>query len=189
MIVITVSINKGGQAKTTFSVLITQYLLRNPKNVGRVACGDVDPTQMNFKNTLNDYGIEVPFVNKLEDVPEGIDYVVFDTSADLIESTPAIVQADILVCPIEAGKWAVEGLQRVEQVRGKRDMKVILNKCRDSGKHQQLEEDLRKAGYNVIGKVKYLEQLANNIDNIDDWHHRLSKDNALAIRDALENIF
>jgi CO dehydrogenase nickel-insertion accessory protein CooC1 len=165
---IVVTNNKGGQGKTLFATLIAKYLLANPANEHLVSCYDVDHTQQNFKDNMR--GDNVFFFNDLSEIPKHT-FCVVDTPANLEMSTPSIKAADILVVPVVLGKHAVQGVNRVLEIRGKNDLRIVANEWDDSEIQNEALEFLEEKQLTVYGKIPKYKKLAHNIDVGVNWDY------------------
>jgi CO dehydrogenase nickel-insertion accessory protein CooC1 len=159
--------NKGGQGKSTICALITSYLLSNPKNEGLIVACDLDTTQQNFRSLIEGYNISS--YNNLSEVPTGIICVV-DTPSDLGKSIEAIKAADILIVPIIIGAHAIQGFSRVKEIRGDKDLRVVLNQWENSAITRAGEEQLALKGVTVTAKIPRYLRLHYNLDSKQDWY-------------------
>jgi len=164
---IVIANNKGGQGKTFFARLILWYLLKNPANSNKIGFLDVDNDQKNLQNAMRKTDIKV--FDTLESIPEDMICVV-DTPPSLTGSISAIRQAGILIVPIVPGKDAANGVQRVHEIRGKNDLRIVINDWDDSLNEKEVEEFLLANDYNIIGKLPRYKRLSYNLDHELEWH-------------------
>jgi cellulose biosynthesis protein BcsQ len=178
--------NKGGQGKTFIATLLTFCLAANPKNAGNITCCDLDESQRNFTDNLRESGL--PLVTKLPQKGADRRIWIVDTPPLLDASKEAIQIADILVVPVGLGKHAVHGLNRVAQIRGKKDLKVIINDWGGGLAQQKAESHLVSEGFNVIGRLGRYLRIVNNIDSHVKWSNGLAKQQADMIISVLLKI-
>jgi len=100
---------------------------------------------------------------------------VIDTPPSLSGSIAAIQQADILIVPIVLGKDAANGLQRVREIRGRNDLRIVINDWEDSLNEKEVEEFLRANQFNIIGKVPKYKRIAYNLDHDLEWYFGMSE--------------
>jgi len=166
--IIVVANNKGGQGKTLLATLLTKYLVSNPKNEGNIVCCDLDSTQQNFKDNLAD--TDLPIVATMTEIPDK-KLCVVDTppslDKDVMEATRI---ADILVVPVILGKHSVQGIMRVAEIRGKKDLRIVANEWDASIVQKQAEEFLTEQNFKFYGKIPKYKRLAYNIDAGLDWY-------------------
>ncbi|GHV47079.1 hypothetical protein FACS1894204_09980 [Synergistales bacterium] len=176
---IVVANNKGGQGKTLLATLLTKYLMSNPKNAGNILCCDLDLTQQNFKDNLT--AESIPVVSSLADVAENL-LCVADTPPNLSKDVmQAIRSADILIVPVILGKHSVQGAMRIAEIRGQRDLRLVVNQWDASTVQKQAEEFLTAEGFKFYGRIPKYKRLAYNIDAGLDWHSGFSEDQAKKI--------
>jgi cellulose biosynthesis protein BcsQ len=184
---VVVANNKGGQGKTFISTLLAFCLAANPKNEGQITCCDLDISQRNFTDNLQLSGLPVASVLPNKKDTKGI--WIVDTPPLLDASKEAIRAADILVVPIGLGKHSVHGLNRVSEVRGKKDLRVIINDWGGGLAQQKAETHLVDEGYNVIGRLGRYLRIVNNIDSHLKWNTGLPKQQTDSIVSVLLKVF
>jgi cellulose biosynthesis protein BcsQ len=185
--IVVVANNKGGQGKTFIATLLAFCLDANPKNKGQITCCDLDVSQRNFTDNLQDSGLRVTSTLPGKEEANGI--WIVDTPPHLDASVEAIHAADVLVVPIGLGKHSVHGLNRVTEVRGKKDLKVIVNDWGGGLAQQKAENHLLSEGFNVIGRLGRYLRIVNNIDAHLKWNSGLSKKQTDAIISVLLKVF
>jgi cellulose biosynthesis protein BcsQ len=188
--IIVVANNKGGQGKTMISTLLVRQLLTNPKNraKGKITCCDLDKTQRNFTDNLK--GLDIAVITDLANVsPENGHCCVVDTPPSLDPDTVrAILKADMLIVPIILGKHSVQGLLRIAEIRGRGNLKIVLNEWDNSTVQKQAEQHLKQSGFNIVGRLKKYKRLAFNMDAGDDWFAGFSEQQAKQIGSLLNKL-
>ena len=160
--------NKGGQGKTLLATLLAKYLASNSKNKGNILCCDLDRTQQNFKDNLAD--TDLPIVSSMADISDNLLCIV-DTPPNLDKDViQAIRAADILIVPVVLGKHSVQGIIRIAEIRGKNDLRLVVNEWDSSVVQKQAEEFLMAQNFRFHGKIPKYKRLAYNIDAGLDWH-------------------
>jgi cellulose biosynthesis protein BcsQ len=185
--ILVIANNKGGQGKTFIATLLTFCLAANPKNEGHITCCDLDLYQRNFTDNVRDSGIPVVFSLPENSTDTGI--WIVDTPPSLDASKNAIHAADVLVVPVGLGKHAVHGLNRVAEVRGKKDLKVIINDWNGGLAQQKAESYLVQEGFDVIGRLGRYLRIVNNIDSHLKWNSGLSKKQTDVVIEVLLKVF
>ena len=165
---IVVANNKGGQGKTLLATLLTKYLASNPKNEGNILCCDLDRTQQNFKDNLADTNL--PVVTSMDEMNDNLLCVV-DTPPSLDKDVmQATRSAYILIVPVILGKHSVQGMMRIAEIRGKKDLRIVANEWDASAVQKQAEEFLTGQKFKFYGKIPKYKRLAYNIDAGLDWY-------------------
>jgi len=183
---IVVANNKGGQGKTLLATLLTKYLVSNPKNEGNILCCDLDRTQQNFKDNVTISGL--PVVTSLANVADNLLCVV-DTPPSLDRDVmQAIRSADILIVPVIPGKHSVQGVMRINEIRGQKDLRLVVNEWDASTVQKQAEEFLTSQGFKFYGKIQKYKRLAYNIDAGLDWYSGFSDTQIKGIVDILNGL-
>ena len=183
---VTVVNNKGGQGKTLLATLVTRYLLSNPDNSGNILCCDLDKTQQNFKDNLA--GIDVPVITSLADIDEKLLCIV-DTPPSLDKDVmQAVRSADILIAPVVLGKHSVQGVMRIAEIRGKKDLRLVSNEWDSSIVQKQAEIFLAEQGFKIVGKIPKYKRLAYNIDAGLDWYTGFSEEQIKKIIGMLDRL-
>ena len=119
-------------------------------------------------------GRNIKVYDSLGSIPDGIICVV-DTPPSLSGSIPAIQQADVIIVPIILGKDAAAGLERVRQVRGINDLRIVANDWDDSSNQKEVEEHLIASGYKIIYKLPKYKRITYNLDHDLEWHFGLTE--------------
>jgi MinD superfamily P-loop ATPase len=164
---IVVSNNKGGQGKTFIATLLTIFLAGNKANKGKITCCDLDRSQRNFTDSVSKLGL--PIISNLPDKSEYRErFWIVDTPpnirGEVTESIrTAIKDADILVVPVILGKYSVQGVNRVAETRGSKDLSIILNDWNGSLIEKQAEEFLISEGFKIVGKLGRYRRVSRNI--------------------------
>ena len=165
---IVVANNKGGQGKTLIATLLAKYLASDPKIKNNILCCDLDQTQQNFKDNMADTNL--PVVTSLAEISDSLLFIV-DTPPSLNKDVmQAIINADILIVPVILGKHAVQGLMRIAEIRGKKDLRLVVNEWDSSIVQKQSEKYLTEQGFKFYGKIPKYKRLAYNIDAGLDWY-------------------
>jgi MinD superfamily P-loop ATPase len=165
---IVIANNKGGQGKTLLATLLVKYFASNPENEGNIICCDLDKTQQNFKDNLND--MNIPVISSLGGIAKKLLCIV-DTPPSLDKDVIyAIRNANILVVPVILGKHSVQGVMRVAEIRNKDDLCIVANEWDDSTVQRQAEGFLNEQGFKFLGKLPKYKRLAYNIDAKLDWY-------------------
>jgi cellulose biosynthesis protein BcsQ len=189
---IVVSNNKGGQGKTFIATLLTLYLASNPKNKDRITCCDLDRSQRNFSDSVSLLNLPVTLSLPPKEEYKKMFWIV-DTPPNIREGTDivrqAIIYADLLVVPVILSKYSVQGVNRVAETRGKKDMKIILNDWNGTLIEKKAEEYLREEGFNIIGKLSRNRRVSRNLEALDRWDSGLQKAQAAKIITILASIF
>lgn len=169
---IVIANNKGGQGKTLIATLLTKYLASNPKNEGNILCCDLDKTQQNFRDNVQELGI--PVVSSLGEIDKKLLCIV-DTPPSLDKDViQAIRSADILIVPVILGKHSVQGVMRVAEIRGTKNFKLLVNEWDASIVQKQAEWFLNEQGFKIVGKIPKYKRLAYNVDAGIDWYSGFS---------------
>jgi hypothetical protein len=103
------------------------------------------------------------------EVPTGVICVV-DTPSDLGKSIEAITLADLLIVPIIIGAHAIQGFSRVKEIRGDKDLRVVLNQWENSAITRAGEEQLKLRGISVTAKIPRYLRLHFNLDSKQEWY-------------------
>jgi cellulose biosynthesis protein BcsQ len=165
---IVVANNKGGQGKTLLATLLARYLVSNPNNEGNILCCDLDRTQQNFKDNLA-VG-DLPIITEMAGIDDNLLCIV-DTPPSLNKDVmQAIRGADILIVPVVLGKHSVQGVMRIEEIREKNDLRMVINEWDASTVQKQAEAFLSAQGLKSYGKIPKYKRLAYNIDAGLDWY-------------------
>jgi MinD superfamily P-loop ATPase len=183
---IVVANNKGGQGKTLLATLLTKYLASNPETKGNILCCDLDRTQQNFKDNLA--GTNMPVVTSMAEISNSLLCVV-DTPPNLDKNVmKAIQDADILVVPVVLGKHSVQGIMRIAEIRGKKDLRIVINEWDDSTVQKQGEEFLAMQEFKFYGKFAKYKRLAYNIDAGLAWYTGFPDSQVKKIIDIMDNL-
>ena len=175
IVLVIVTNNKGGQGKTFIATLLAFSLMENSANKDKVVCCDRNLEQKNFALNLSKSDIPVnhddPMVRSIGD-PK---LCIVDTSPNLIENMPLIRRADIVIVPLGEGLHALHGLKRIHTVRGKQDLKVIINEWQNTSLQRRIEKHLKQEGYNIVGHLPKYQRIMNNLDTHRSWKYGLTK--------------
>jgi cellulose biosynthesis protein BcsQ len=189
---VVVSNNKGGQGKTFIATLLTLYLASNKANKNLITCCDLDRSQRNFSDSVS--CLNLPVITALPPKEEyKKQFWIVDTPPNIRETTDivrqAIIDADLLIVPVILSKYSVQGVNRVAETRGKKDMKIILNDWNDTMIEKQAEVYLKDEGFNIIGKLTRNRRVSRNIEALERWDSGLQKAHAAKIVKILASIF
>jgi MinD superfamily P-loop ATPase len=183
---IVVANNKGGQGKTLLATLLTKYLLSNPKTEGNILCCDLDRTQQNYKDNLA--STSLPVVTSIAEISNNLLCIV-DTPPNLDKNViQAIQTADVLIVPVVLGKHSVQGIMRIAEIRGKRDLRIVVNEWDASIVQKQAEEFLISQEFKFYGKIPKYKRLAYNIDAGLDWYSGFPDSQVQKIIDILNDL-
>ncbi|GHV37971.1 hypothetical protein FACS1894187_16010 [Synergistales bacterium] len=182
---IVVANNKGGQGKTLTATLLSRYLASNPENEGNILCCDLDHTQQNFKENMAESSIPVTTLVPVENAP----LCIVDTPPSLNKEVIQVIKnADILIVPIILGKHSVQGVMRITEIRGKNDLRLVVNEWDASSIQKQSEEFLSEKGFKFFGKIPKYKRLAYNIDVGLDWYAGFTDPTIEKITDILNKL-
>jgi hypothetical protein len=131
----------------------------------------------------------LPVLSSLPEEGDAKGIWIVDTPPLLDASEEAIRTADVLVVPIGLWKHAVHGLNRVMEIRGKRDMRVIINEWCGGLAQQKAEAYLISEGFDVVGRLRRYLRIGNNIDSHSKWNAGLLKKQAEAVICVLLKVF
>jgi cellulose biosynthesis protein BcsQ len=182
---IVVANNKGGQGKTMIATLLVKYLLSNPDNYGKIIGCDLDKTQQNFRDNITEHSIHVESIDGVSS-----DTVcVIDTPPSLDKDTVNVVKiADLLIVPVILGKHSVQGVMRIAEIRGRKDLRLLINEWDTSSVQKQAESFLIEQGLNIVGKIPKYKRLAYNLDAGLDWFVGFSETQINGIVDILNQL-
>ncbi|MDR1916036.1 MAG: hypothetical protein LBQ58_05630 [Synergistaceae bacterium] len=189
---IVISNNKGGQGKTFLATLLTLFLASNPDNEDRITCCDLDRSQRNFSDSVSK--LKLPIIHNLPDKKEyNRRFWIVDTPPNIREVTDvvrqAIIDADLLVVPVILSKYSVQGVNRVAETRGAKDLRIILNDWNGTLIEKKAEEYLHNEGFDIIGKLSRNRRVSRNIESLDRWDAGLQRAQAQKIISVLAGIF
>jgi MinD superfamily P-loop ATPase len=187
-LLVVVTNNKGGQGKTFISTLLAFCLMKNLDNVGKIVCCDRNLAQQNFAQNLKNTDIPVVYDDPITAADQDSRLWIIDTSPDILENVEVIKKADIVVVPVGKGLHSLHGLKRIHEIRGKQDIKVILNEWSATSSQRKIEDNLKKEGYNVIGHMPLYQRIMNNLDAYLSWDYGLTKKQAQTVFDVLIGI-
>ena len=181
---IVIANNKGGQGKTLLAVLLIQYLQQKKK--GEVAACDLDRTQLNLTDSLQETGIKI--YPRFSDIPAGVLCVV-DTPPHLDDNLMEVIKsADSLIVPITLGKHAVQGVRRIAELRDKQDTRFVVNAYDESTIQKQSRDFLQEKGFKFSGIIPRYKRLAYNVDCGLPWYTGFPPEHIKYIERTLENL-
>ena len=187
-LLVVVTNNKGGQGKTFISTLLAFCLAKNEDNAGKIVCCDRNLAQQNFAQNMKNADIPIVYDDPIKAAVGDIRLWIVDTSPDIVENILVIQKADIVVVPVGKGLHSLHGLKRIHEIRGKQDIKVILNEWSATSSQRKIEDNLKKEGYNLIGHIPTYQRIMNNLDAYLPWDYGLTKKQAQNVFNVLLNI-